>query len=149
MDQDRDTMTARIVRAMQSPHLDIIAHLTTRLLGRRAPVEVDIDAVFRAAVETGTVLEINASAPRLDLKDIHIRRARDLGVTFAISTDAHAPEDFHWMRLGVQQARRGWCEGWRVVNTLPFEEFRALLSMPKSGRYEWLSRAGRGASSHA
>lgn len=144
MDQDRAAMTARIIKAMHSPHLDVIAHLTTRLIGRRAPIEVDFDAVCHAAVETGTVLEINASTPRLDLHDAHIRRARELGVTFAVNTDSHRPEDFAQMRYGVQQARRGWCETWRVINTLPYAELRSLLSAPKTERYARLaSRAGR------
>ncbi|MDP3768776.1 MAG: DNA polymerase III, partial [Dehalococcoidia bacterium] len=142
MDQDRETMTARIIRAMRNPHLDIVAHLTTRLIGRRAPIEVDFDAICKAAVETGTVLEINASTPRLDLKDTHIRRARELGVTFAISTDSHRPEEFAQMRYGVQQARRGWCEGWRVINTLPYPELRSLMSAPKTERYARLARRG-------
>ncbi len=140
MDQGRDTMTARVIKAMHSPHLDIVAHLTTRLMGRRAPVDLDFDAICRAAVETGTLLEINASAERLDLKDTHVRRAGELGVAFAISTDSHRPSDFLDMRYGVQQARRGWCERWRVVNTLPFEELRAFLSAPKSERYALLAR---------
>jgi DNA polymerase (family X) len=142
MDQDRDTMTRRVTRAMASPHLDIVAHLTTRLIGRRAPVEIDLEAVFRAAAQTGTVLEINASPPRLDLKDTHIRMARDLGVVFAINTDAHRPEEFGWMRYGVLQARRGWCEGWRVINTLPFDDLSAFLAAPKAERYDRISRRG-------
>ncbi len=140
MDQDRDTMTRRVIRAMASPHLDVLAHLTTRLIGRRAPVEIDAEAVFKAAVETGTVLEINASPPRLDLKDTHIRMARELGVVFALSTDAHRPEEFGWVRYGVEQARRGWCEGWRVINTLPFEELSSFLALPKGERYARVAR---------
>lgn len=142
MDQGRETMTARIIRAMRSPHLDVVAHLTTRLIGRRAPIEVDFDAICKAAVETGTVLEINASTPRLDLKDTHIRRARELGVTFALSTDSHRPEEFAQMRYGVVQARRGWCEAWRVINTLPYPELRSLMSAPKTERYARLARRG-------
>jgi DNA polymerase (family 10) len=139
MDQDRETMTARIIRAMHSPHLDVVAHLTARLMSRRAPIDVDVRAVFQAAVETGTVIEINASAPRLDLKDTHVREAREMGVVFAVNTDAHWPVDFSTMRLGVLQARRGWCERWRVINALPFEEFRTFMSLPKPERYPWLS----------
>ncbi|MSQ08799.1 MAG: DNA polymerase/3'-5' exonuclease PolX [Dehalococcoidia bacterium] len=140
MDQSRDTMTARIIKAMHSPHVDIVAHLTTRLMKRRAPVDLDFDAICRVAVETGTLLEVNASAERLDLKDAHVRRAVELGVAFAISTDSHRATDFLDMRYGVQIARRGWCERWRVVNTLPFEELRAFLSSPKSERYSLLAR---------
>lgn len=140
MDQDRNTMTGRLVRAMHNPHLDVVAHLTTRLIGRRAPVEIDVEAVFRAAVQTGTIMEINASTPRLDLKDSHIRLARDLGVVFAINTDSHSPEEFGQLRYGVMQARRGWCEEWRVVNSLRFDDFRRLMALPKPERYAWMAR---------
>ncbi|MEX0761767.1 MAG: DNA polymerase/3'-5' exonuclease PolX [Dehalococcoidia bacterium] len=141
MEQDGATMTARIIKAMQNPHLDIIAHLTTRLIMRgRAPVDMDVDAVFEAAVKTGAILEINASPHRLDLKDTHVRRARDMGVIFAISTDAHRPGEFGNMRYGVTTARRGWCEGWRVINALPFEDLKELLSAPKGERYAMMQR---------
>ena len=135
MSQDRQTMTRRIVRAMENPHLDIIAHLTTRLIGRRAPVDIDLDAVFEAAVRTGTVLEINASTARLDLKDTHIRRARDLGVLFSLGTDSHRPRQFADMRYGAGMARRGWCEPNRVINTLPVKRLLWFLTTPKADRY--------------
>jgi DNA polymerase (family 10) len=103
-------------------------------------VDLDFDAICRAAVETGTVLEINASTKRLDLKDTHIRRARDLGVIFAISTDAHRPRQFADIRYGVGMARRGWCEASRVINTLPYAQFVELISAPKSGRYALIEK---------
>jgi DNA polymerase (family 10) len=143
MDQDRKTMTARIICAMESPHVDIIAHLTTRLIGSRAPVDLDFDAICRAAVETGTVLEINASTKRLDLKDTHIRRARDLGVIFAISTDSHRPRQFADIRYGVGMARRGWCDAFRVINALPYTQFAGLISAPKSERYALIDKYAR------
>ncbi len=135
MAQDSATMTERVVKAMRNPHLDIVAHLTTRIIGRRAPTDVDVGAVFEAAVETGTVLEINASPQRLDLKDAHIKWARQLGVIFAINTDAHRTPHFDSMKYGVATARRGWCETWRVINTLGVDRLREFLSTPKGERY--------------
>ena len=140
MDQDRVTMTDRIIAAMQNEHLDIIAHLTTRLIGKRAPVELDFDAICKAAVETGTVLEINASTHRLDLKDLHIRRAMDLGVLFSIGTDSHWTHQFIDVRYGVGMARRGWCPTGRVINTLSHADFLRFISTPKSGRYAFMDR---------
>ena len=140
MDQDRATMTDRIIAAMQNDHLDIIAHLTTRLIGKRAPVELDFDAICKAAVETGTVLEINASTHRLDLKDLHIRRAMDLGVLFSIGTDSHWTHQFSDVRYGVGMARRGWCPPGRVINMLSYADFLRFISTPKSGRYAFMNR---------
>ncbi|MDA0988604.1 MAG: DNA polymerase/3'-5' exonuclease PolX [Chloroflexi bacterium] len=127
MGQEREKMTDRIVMAMHNPHVDIIGHLTTRLLGERDPVDVDVEAVFKTAVETGTALEINASPERLDLKDIHVMRARELGVPLIISTDAHATEHLDSMRFGVAVARRGWCRSADILNTRPVGEFLSFL----------------------
>jgi DNA polymerase (family 10) len=140
MDQDRDTMTRRVIRAMENPHIDIIAHLTTRLMGTRAPVEMDVDAIFEAAVATGTVLEINASTSRLDLKDTHIRRAREFGVIFSIGSDSHRTRQFQDLRYGIGMARRGWCEPFRVINTLRHEQFLEFISTPKGKRYALIHR---------
>ncbi|MBM3944971.1 MAG: DNA polymerase/3'-5' exonuclease PolX, partial [SAR202 cluster bacterium] len=92
MDQDEAKMTDRIIKAMRSPHVDVIGHLTTRLIGERPPIRADFEAIFRAAAETGTAMEVNASPERLDLKDTHVARARELGVPLVISTDSHAAE---------------------------------------------------------
>ena len=127
MGQDRETMTARIVRAMHNPHVHIIGHLTTRLLGGREPIDVDVEAVFRAAAETGTALEINAAPDRLDLKDTQVMRARELGASLVISTDAHAAEHMDNMRFGVAVARRGWCRPEDILNTRPAAGFLAFL----------------------
>ncbi len=138
MDQDRKTMTARIITAMENENLDIVAHLTTRLIGRRAPVDLDFDAICRSAVETGTLLEINASTQRLDLKDTHIRRAIDIGVYFSIGTDSHRLHQFADLHYGVGMARRGWCTRDRVVNTLPHSDFTKFISTPKADRYAFM-----------
>ncbi|HCI86618.1 MAG TPA: DNA polymerase/3'-5' exonuclease PolX [Dehalococcoidia bacterium] len=135
MDQDSATMTQRVIDAMESPHVDVICHLTARLLGKRAPVEIDVEAVFEAAVRTGTVLEINASPDRLDLRADHVRRANELGVLFAINTDSHRTWQFDNMRYGVSTAVRGWVEADRVINTFQYAELKAFLALPKSQRY--------------
>jgi DNA polymerase (family 10) len=143
MDQDSATMTQRVIDAMESPHVDVICHLTARLLGKRAPVEMDTDAILEAAVRTGTVMEINASPDRLDLRAEHIRRAVDLGVIFAISTDSHRVWQFDNMRFGVATAVRGWVEAGRVINTLHYAELTAFLTLPKSERYEFNKSRGQ------
>ena len=134
MNQPSDVMTERILSAMRNPHVTAIGHLTTRLIGRRQPIEADFDALFRAAADTGTVLEINGSLERLDLKDVHVRRARELGVTFVIDSDAHTAEHLDNLRFGAAVARRGWCRAEDVLNTLPAAKLLALLQMPKSER---------------
>jgi DNA polymerase (family 10) len=142
MDQDAAVMTQRLIDAMESPHLDVICHLTARLLERRAPVMMDIDAVLEAAVRTGTVMEINASPDRLDLKAAHIRRAVELGVVFAVSTDSHRTWQFDNLRFGVQTAVRGWVEKNRVINTLSFDDLKRFLALPKPDRYAFIYSHG-------
>ncbi|MCH8230957.1 MAG: PHP domain-containing protein, partial [Chloroflexi bacterium] len=142
MDQDEATMTRRVIAAMESPHVDVICHLTTRLLERRAPVMMDVDAVLEAAVRTGTVIEINASPERLDLKADHVKRAVELGVVFAISTDSHRTGQFDNMQFGVQTAVRGWVEKTRVINTLPFDDLKRCLELPKPDRYGFIYSRG-------
>jgi len=127
MGQDEETMTNRILKAMQSPHVDVIGHLTCRLLGHRPPVAVNIETVLRAAAATKTALEINAQPDRLDLKDLHIRQARDLGVTLVINTDAHWVRQLDFMRYGVAMARRGWCDPQHILNTRTLADVLAFL----------------------
>ena len=134
MGQDSARMTERIVMAMRNPHVAVIGHLSTRLIGQRPPISCDFEAVFRAAAETGTALEINASPERLDLKDSHVYRARQLGVPLVISTDAHTSETLDNTRFGVAVARRGWCEAKNILNTRPVSKFLSFLRMEKSLR---------------
>lgn len=122
MNQDRETMTQRIIAAMRNPYVDIIGHPTGRVLGWRDPYEVDVERLIAAAAETGTALEINASPERLDLKDVHARMAKDAGVWLAVNTDAHRMEGLEQMHYGVTTARRGWLEKGHVLNCLPLEE---------------------------
>jgi DNA polymerase (family 10) len=116
--QDRAAMTARIVTAMENPHVDIIAHPTGRLVGKRDPYEVDMAQLMETAKRTGTALELNSFPERLDLNDIHCRMAKDYGVQVAISTDAHdALQMRDVIRYGIATARRGWLEPRDVLNT--------------------------------
>lgn len=130
MGQDEATMTRRVIRAMENPHVDIIGHLSSRLIGERRPVDLDMEAVLEAAVQTGTALEINATPSRLDLRDVYVRRARELGVKLVISTDAHATHHLDGIRFGVDVARRGMCGAEDILNTKPLAEFRAALKGP-------------------
>ena len=127
MGQEQEKMTRRVIRAMENPHVDIIAHPTGRLLGVREALALDMEAVFQAAARTGTVLEINAMPDRLDLKDVHIFRARELGVKLSLGTDAHATEHLRLMQFGVGTARRGWAGAAHIINTLPTEGVLAAL----------------------
>jgi DNA polymerase (family 10) len=134
MGQDQDTMTRRIIRAMQHPSVTIIGHASTRLLGRRQPVQFDIESLLRAARETGTALEINASPERLDLKDTHAHRARELGVPLVINTDSHHHMSLDQRRFGVGVARRAWCEPRHILNALPRKQFLEYIRTPKPQR---------------
>lgn len=116
-DLDRAVQTERIVRALETPSVHILAHPTGRIVNRRDPYGVDMERVIAAAIENDVWLEINASPKRLDLKDDHIRRARDMGAQFVISTDAHRTAELANMPYGVDQARRGWLCAADVVNT--------------------------------
>ncbi len=120
-------MTARIVRAMQNPHADILFHPTGRLIHKREAHEVDIDEIIREAKQTGTILEINAFPERLDLKDSNIKKAVEAGVQMTIDSDAHAARHLGYLKYGIAQARRGWAEKKDIINTRPLEEMRALL----------------------
>ena len=134
MGQDRVTMTARMIKAMEHPSVTIIGHLSTRLLGQREPVEFDVEAVLRAARDTGTALEINASPERLDLRDTHAYRARELGVPLVINTDSHHHSHLDKRRFGVAVARRAWCRPEDILNTLPRKQFLEFIRSPKSRR---------------
>lgn len=128
-------MTARIVAALEHEHVDVLGHPTGRILGYRDPYELDVERVLEVAVETRTVLELNASPERLDLGDAHLRRARELGARFAVSTDAHAPENLDAMAYGILTARRAWLQPVDVINTLPAPELLAFLRRPKRQRW--------------
>lgn len=122
-----EEQTARIIRAMENPNADILFHPTGRIIQKREPYKVDIDAVIAAAKRTKTILEIDAYPTRLDLKDDHIRKALEGGVKFSIDSDAHAMGHFQFLRYGIGQARRGWVTKDDVINTRSWEKMLKLL----------------------
>ena len=125
--QDRAQMTDRILRAIENPHVDILGHPTGRYILKRDAYPVDVEAVVARAAELGVALEINSQAHRLDLNDIHARMARERGVRLVISSDAHSRHAFAALRWGITVARRAWLEATDVLNTRPYEDFRAQL----------------------
>src|SRR5919198_897256 len=125
--QSKDDMTRRIVRACENPHVNIIGHPTGRQIGGRAPVDVDLEEVFKAAARTGTALEVNAFPDRLDLRDEHVMWAKRHGVKFAVDTDSHSTVHLDFMRFGVATAQRGWLTKDDVINTWPLPKLRKFL----------------------
>lgn len=119
--QPREQITARLLAAIRNPHIAIIGHPRGQLYPDREPADLDMDAVLEAAAAHDVALEINANPYRLDLDDMHARRAVEMGVKLVISTDAHHPEELDYMRFGVGIARRGWVEAQSVINTWPLE----------------------------
>ncbi len=122
-----EDQTERLVKAMDNQYLNIIGHPTGRMLGTRAPYQVDMEKIMEEAVKKGVHLELNAQPDRLDLTDIHLKAARDIGVLIAISTDAHMPQNLQLIRYGIYQARRGWLEQKDVLNTRTLAQLRKLL----------------------
>jgi DNA polymerase (family 10) len=132
MNLDRAEMTERILAAIENPYTQIVGHPTGRLVLRRDAYAYDMERILDAARKHGVVMECNASPERLDLKDTHLRMAKDRGVKIVISTDAHSTRGLATMRYGVQTARRGWLEKKDVINALPVENLLAALR-PKRG----------------
>jgi DNA polymerase (family 10) len=127
MSQDKRTMTDRVLRAMSHPAVDILAHPTGRQINKREPFALDVEAVLEAAAELSVAVELNANPRRLDLKDTHVQRAKELGVPVVISTDAHSVSELDNIRFGVDQARRGWLEPGDVLNTRSRKQLRKWL----------------------
>jgi DNA polymerase (family X) len=126
-------MTARIVRAIEHPLVDAIGHLSGRKIERRAPYELDFEAIVEAAARTGTMLEINSSPDRRDLDDLHARAAAAAGVQIVINCDAHRAGGFAVARYGIATARRGWLTRDQVANTRAWPELAALRSRAVAG----------------
>ncbi len=123
--QPREQVTERMIKAIRNPYVRIIGHPRGRLIPDREPADLDMDAIFKAAVEENVAMEINANPYRLDLDAAHARRAVELGVKLTISTDAHEPSNFALMQYGVWTARRGWVTAADVMNALPLADFLA------------------------
>lgn len=126
-DLSREEQTERMLRAIENPYCRIIGHPQGRLLTQRDPIALDLEAVFKAAAKAGVAMEINADPHRLDLDDVAIKFARECGVKFTISTDAHRVTGFDLMRHGIDQARRGWLEAGDVLNTRSLAGLRQEL----------------------
>jgi DNA polymerase (family 10) len=120
-------MTDRIVEAMRNEHMDILAHPTGRLIGKRDPYELDIEEILDEAAETRTALEINCFPDRLDLNGPHVRMAKEAGAKISLGTDAHSSHNLQFIEFGVGMARRGWLEKEDVLNTMTAEELKAYL----------------------
>jgi len=127
LQQDETEMTARVIKAIEHPSVDIIGHLTGRMLLRRDGSHVNVEKVIDAAKANGVALEINSQPYRLDLSDSHARLARDRGVKLSINSDAHELPAFGFTRWGVLTARRAWLTKDDVINTRPLKAFRAGL----------------------
>jgi DNA polymerase (family 10) len=132
--QTREQMTARIIRALEHPLVNILVHPTGRRLNSREPYDVDMEAVLATAKRHGKAVEINSSAERLDLNDVHARRAAELGVPIVISTDTHYLSELNGIELGVGIARRAWISPAQVLNTRPVDELLAWAHRPRNGR---------------
>jgi DNA polymerase (family 10) len=125
-------MTERVIAAIEHPLVDAIGHPTGRLIERREPYAIDLEAVFAAAARTGTMLEINANPDRRDLSDVHARAAARAGVPIVIDSDAHRTATLRNMRWGVATARRAWLSKQQVANTRPWRELRRAHPRPAS-----------------
>jgi len=120
-------MTKRIIKAFKNKYVNILSHPTGRLIGKRDPYEVEIEELIKAAKDTGTYLELNSYPERLDLSDVHCKRAKEEGVLIAINTDAHAAAQLEMIKYGVMTGRRGWLEKKDVINTLPVDKLLKKL----------------------
>ena len=133
MRQDRTAMTRRLLRAIEHPLVNVIGHPTTRLLTGRQPVDVDMEEIYRAALRTGTALEVNGGPDRLDLSDEQARRARELGVKLIVSSDGHTVDHLaKFMGYAVAVARRAWCQPADLLNTGPIENLRAFVAAKRA-----------------
>lgn len=133
LNQPRDKITARVVKALRNPYVDIFGHPTGRLIGSRESSALDLEEVFRVARETGTILEIDGTPERMDLEDVHARRAVELGLKLVIDSDAHHPDGFQDLRWGIAMARRGWVTAADVLNTLEWDELKQHLKRYRKG----------------
>lgn len=122
MKMGKEEMTERMIKAMKNPYINIISHPFGRLIGRRDEYQIDFDKILRTAKETNTILEINSMPERLDLKDIYIKRAKEMGVKMIINTDSHQKDHMIMIEFGIAQARRGWAEKKDIINTQPLNK---------------------------
>jgi DNA polymerase (family 10) len=129
--QSEEKIMQRMNAAFENPYVDLIAHPTGRLLGRREGYQIDMDKFLEKAKETNTAVEINANPNRLDLSAAYAKKAQEIGVKLAINTDAHSYETLEYMKYGVKTAKRGWIRKETVLNALPVHELKAYLDRNK------------------
>jgi DNA polymerase (family 10) len=132
LDMPKAQMTKRVLKALSHPAVDILAHPTGRQLNKRQPVDIDLEDVFQAAKAHDVAVEVDAQPQRLDLNDVHVHRACELGVKIVIDSDAHSIDHLRFMRYGIDQARRGWIEKAHVLNTLKWPDFQRWLKRKRS-----------------
>jgi DNA polymerase (family X) len=125
---DRNTITARVLKAMDNPNLDCIGHPTGRLIGEREPMDIDMQAVIEHATKTQTALEVSSNPYRLDLKDVHCKLAVEAGVKLVINTDTHKLHQLDYMPFGVATAGRGWATKADVLNAWPLSRLKEWLA---------------------
>ncbi|MDI6712735.1 MAG: DNA polymerase/3'-5' exonuclease PolX [Anaerosomatales bacterium] len=133
--QPRERATARVLSAMENPYVDVIGHLTGRVLRRREPIALDVEAIVAKAAETGTVLELDAYPDRLDIDDSIVRMAVEAGALISIDTDAHEVSQMAFMRYGVWQARRGWATREHVLNARSLDQMLGALKRSRPPRF--------------
>ncbi len=126
---DRPTATKRIVKAMENNYVHAVAHLTCRMIGRREPFDLDMEEIMDVAKKTDTFLEINAFPDRLDLKDTHVKLAKERGVKVILGSDAHFIANLPFMRFGIATARRGWLEKKDILNTYSTHDIEKILGV--------------------
>ncbi|KQM12618.1 hypothetical protein AOA80_01160, partial [Methanomassiliicoccales archaeon RumEn M1] len=123
-----DEMTDRVIRAIRSGRVHILGHPTGRLLGRREPYPIDMEAVMDEARKHRVAMEVNGYPDRLDLNDVNCRKAKEKGVMIVLNTDSHRESNLANMRLAVGTARRGWLEPENVLNCLPYRQLKEALA---------------------
>ncbi|KKW17916.1 MAG: DNA polymerase III [Candidatus Sungbacteria bacterium GWC2_49_10] len=126
-DLSRADETKRVIRAMENKNVDIIFHLTGRLINKRESIDIDFEEILKAAKRTGTILEINAFPERADIKDAYIRECVREGVKMSIDSDAHSKDHFKLLEYGIAQARRGWAEKEDIINAWPVKKMLNFL----------------------
>ena len=132
--QSREQITGRVLSAIRNPCVSVIAHPTGRLIGERDAYAIDLEAVLKEAAHYGVAMEINAYPLRLDLNDLHLKMAKDYGVSLAISTDTHVLDQYNFMTYGVSVARRGWVEKKDVLNALDVDSLIRRLKSCRAGK---------------
>jgi len=119
--------TKRLIKAIENPNVNIIGHISGRLLQKRSGYELDYEQVFKAAKKHQVAIEINSQPRRLDINDIYAKRAKEMGIKFAINSDAHHINCLDFMKYGINQARRGWLEKQDVINSFSLRKLKKFL----------------------